>query len=64
VLSLLMLNLAVANIAGLAVGGLAQLASLEVVTAVLGWTAFGLVLTVVLTRPAIRRIGEIEPETA
>lgn len=64
VLSLLMLNLAVANIAALAVGGLAQVASLEIVTAVLGWTAFALVVTVVLTRPAIRRIGEIEPAAA
>ena len=59
VMSLLMLNLAVANIAALAVGGLAQVSSLELVTAVLGWLAFALVALVVLTRPAIRRIGEM-----
>jgi MFS family permease len=64
VMSLLMMNLAVANIAALLVGGLAQATSLELVTAVLGWTAFALVILVVVTRPAIRRIGEMSAATA
>lgn len=60
VMSLFMMSNGISQLLTLPIGGLAQVASFELVVPLVGWTSLALVALIAITQPAVRNAGRFE----